>query len=94
VLWQIRHSIVHTGAWLTLPDAQKVKRLKPYGGKPLVFEDSFINAVSRRFHRIVRDANGRLLADCKTLLTTNAPGHAVKNIDTFLAVKSPKQVWL
>lgn len=37
VLWQIRHTLVHTGGWLTLPDAQKVKRLSGRGDSALAF---------------------------------------------------------
>lgn len=31
VLWQFRHSIVHTGGTLTQPDAQKVEAIKSLG---------------------------------------------------------------
>ena len=93
VLWQLRHSIVHTGAWMTLPDAQKVKRLRPYGGKPLIFEHLFINAVSRRFHRLVSNVNHRLLVACKLLVSSKAASDLSHNLDSFLLVKSPKQVW-
>lgn len=94
VLWQLRHSIVHTGAWLTHPDAHKLRRLRDHAGKPVIFEPNFINAVARRFHRIVRDANKRLLADCKTLVGPGGADSAIGELDGFLAVKSPKQVWL
>lgn len=94
ILWQLRHSIVHTGAWLTLPDSQKVKRLKSYGGKPIVFDSTFVNAMSRRLHKIVRDANNRLSTDCNVLLGPSPPAASVSNISSFLAVTSPKSVWL
>lgn len=42
VLWQLRHSIVHTGGTLTLPDAQKVPELQNHGNKQIVFENNFI----------------------------------------------------
>lgn len=94
VLWQLRHSIVHTGAWLTLPDSQKVKRLINYGDKPIVFDTQFINAVCRRLHKIVKAANGRLLTDCTTLLGTSPPSSVTQDFNAFLAVKSPKNNWL
>jgi hypothetical protein len=36
VLWQLRHSIVHTGGTLTLPDAQKIPALSKFGNKKVV----------------------------------------------------------
>jgi len=94
VLWQLRHSIVHTGAWLTRPDASKVKRLSTFAERPIVFGDMFVNAMARRFHRIVKCANGRLLADAIADLGP-APAATLKtDFTTFLAVASPKSTWL
>lgn len=94
VLWQLRHSIVHTGAWLSVPDSQKVKRLSKFGDRPIVFEHAFINAVCRNMHRIVKHANTILLGDCSHLLGPNPPQAASQALSDFLAVKSPKNVWL
>jgi len=94
VLWQLRHSIVHTGAWLTVPDAKKVRRLSKLGDKPIVFDSMFINAVCRRFHRIVKNANQRLLADCTLLLGPSPLSGVIPDFQAFLAVKSPYVTWL
>jgi len=94
VLWQLRHSIVHTGAWITIPDANKVKRLSKFADKPIIFETIFVNAFCRRFHRIVKSTNGRLLHDCVAELGPT-PDTAVKSdLTQFLGVKSPKGSWL
>lgn len=94
VLWQLRHSIVHTGAWLTIPDANKVRRLAAFQDKPIVFEPMFVNAFCRRFHKIVKSAGQRLLTDCTALLGPNPDPVSAKEITGFLTVKSPKNVWL
>lgn len=94
VLWQLRHSIVHTGAWLTVPDATKVRRLSAFADKPIVFGPMFINALARRFHRIVKAANARLLKDALAELGPNPSDDDVAELKAFLAVKSPKNSWL
>lgn len=94
VLWQLRHSIVHTGAWLTLPDSQKVPALSKLGDKPIIFEHTFINAVARRLHKLVNDANDRLLADFTTRLGASPPSAVIADAKAFLSVTSPKPTWL
>lgn len=94
VLWQLRHSVVHTGAWLTVPDAKKVKRLSAWQDKPIVLDPSFVNAMSRRLHKLVKAANARLLADCTTLLGPAPDPATTKSLADFLLVKSPKNAWL
>jgi len=94
VLWQLRHSVVHTGAWLSLPDSQKVKRLRKFGNEPIVFEHTFINAICRKFHAIVKQANGALQSDATPLLGANPKSQDSAKLTDFLCVKSPKKVWL
>jgi hypothetical protein len=94
VLWQLRHSIVHTGAWLTVPDANKVKRLSTFADKPIVFGTMFVNAFCRRFHRIVKSANDRLHKDCVAELGPKPDAAVQAEFTAFLNVKSPKSSWL
>lgn len=94
VLWQLRHSIVHTGAWLTLPDAQKVKRLSRFGDKPIVFDHAFIDGMARRMHIIIREANKRILASCTTMLGSAPDAASIDKLQNFLAVNSPKNTWI
>lgn len=94
VLWQLRPTVVHTGAWLTVPDAKKVKRLSSWQNKPIVFESTFVNAMSRRLHKLVKAANARVLADCIKLLGSTPTADVMQSLNEFLAVKSPKNVWL
>ena len=94
VLWQLRHSIVHTGSWLTLPDAQKVQRLRHFGDSAIAFDNNFITVVARRFHQIVKASNQRLKRDCVSLLGNNVDPAIRKNMDSFLGVTSLKNDWL
>lgn len=52
-LWQLRHSIVHTGGVISRADAVKVGGLARYGNKRLVFGEEFMPAIGRRFHIMV-----------------------------------------
>jgi hypothetical protein len=60
VLWQLRHSIVHTGGTITLPDAQKIKILSSFGGKTITFENQFIISLCRKFSEIVKNSTKRI----------------------------------
>jgi hypothetical protein len=94
VLWQLRHSVVHTGAWLSLPDSQKVKRLSAHGNKPIVFNHPFVNATCRRFHKIVKHVNETILQECKPMLGTHASPAGSARLTELLSLKSPKTDWL
>ncbi|WP_146659927.1 hypothetical protein [Enhygromyxa salina] len=94
VLWQLRHSIVHTGAWLTKPDAQKVPALKEKGDEGVAFDHMFVNALSRRFHKVVKEANRRLEAGVRSLLAPDVDAEILDDLKHFLSVESPKSNWL
>ena len=70
-LWQVRHTIVHTGGWLTLPDAQKVKSLTDKGDRALAFEDRFIYAMVKKLHNLVRSCVNRLDKETRKRLRPN-----------------------
>ena len=94
VLWQIRHSIVHTGAYITAADSQKVERLSEWSDCPIIFNHFFYNWFSRKMHRITQDVNNRLHAACNAGLKASATQGAKDSLTRFLKVSSPKQVWL
>ncbi|MCU0551528.1 MAG: hypothetical protein MUC48_19470 [Leptolyngbya sp. Prado105] len=56
VLWQLRHSIVHTGGTLTRADAQKVSDLSNLGDSKVIFENNFIFEVARKLHPLVKQS--------------------------------------
>jgi hypothetical protein len=94
VLWQLRHSIVHTGGTLTLPDAQKVKNLNSFGNRNIAFEKNFIYEVSRKFHPIIKRSTEGIGQAFKNTLLPNLPNDTIKRIDTFFKVKSSIHAWL
>ena len=93
-LWQLRHSIVHTGGTLTLADAQKVKSLKTSGGKNIAFEKQFIFEVARKFHPIIEKATKGLGDKFKERLSPNIEKEDMEKINNFFEVKSSIHVWL
>ncbi|MFM0125682.1 hypothetical protein P0D73_43785 [Paraburkholderia sp. RL18-101-BIB-B] len=60
LMWQLRHSIVHTGGTITREDAAKVSSLRRFSDRKLVLEGSFILEVGRRLHVIVKQASAIL----------------------------------
>ncbi len=94
VLWQLRHSIVHTGSSITLSDAQRMEELTQYGGKPIVFEKNFILEVSRKLHPLIRDATKRIELAFQERLSVNAMQPVREKISQLFLVKSPTAVWL
>lgn len=94
VLWQIRHSIVHTAGTLTLPDAQKVKELEHHGGKLLAFENNFIFEIARKIHPIIKNSTHRVRDSFLNDLIDDIEKEERDRIDDFFEVKSPINVWL
>lgn len=94
ILWQLRHSIVHSGGTLTLPDAQKVKELQEWGDYPVAFDNKFIFEVSRKLHPLIQEAIGRLESDFRAKLKKDVDKDASKAIKKLFQVKSQCAVWL
>ena len=94
IIWQLRHSIVHTGGTLTLPDAQKINELKDFGNKQIAFEKNFIYEVARKFHPIVKNSTTGIGNAFKSNLMTGIPQDVKNKIDKFFEVRSSIGVWL
>lgn len=93
VLWQLRHSIVHTGGWLTQPDAQKVKSLRGFGNMPVLLDGHFVEVCGRRLHPIVKGSVGRLEARFTAMLPTTLNPSEQKEVDSLFEVKSRRTSW-
>jgi hypothetical protein len=89
VLWQIRHTLVHTGGWLSLPDAQKVKRLSKYGDGPLAFNELFMLAFTRLMHKTVKSSVERMEKMLRPRLRTDLDSSEQQEFDNLLDVSSP-----
>jgi hypothetical protein len=94
ILWQLRHSIVHTGGTITLPDAQKVNELRSFGGHNIAFEKNFILEVSRKMHPIVKRATEGIGKAFKSSLIPNIVDSEKNRIDKLFEVKSSMNNWL
>ena len=94
VLWQLRHSIVHTGGTITLPDAQKVPSLSSHGGKQVVFEKHFIFEVARKLHPLIKKSVEGIGIKYIENLMTDISVDDKNKIKNFFEVKSSVNVWL
>lgn len=93
-LWQLRHSIAHTGGTLTLADAQKVTSLKEIGGRKIAFEKNFVFEVSRKLHPLVKASTEGIGSAFKSKLIQGISESDQAKIDRFFEVKSSVGVWL
>jgi len=93
-LWQLRHSIVHTGGTLSRADAQKVISLKTHGGRQIAFEMNFIFEVARKLHPIVKQATEGIGNAFKQKLLPNLEQDQLNQIDRFFEVRSTVPSWL
>lgn len=93
-LWQLRHSIVHTGGTLSRADAQKVNSLKEHGATQIAFEKNFIFEVARKLHPIVKQATEGLGTAYKRELIINLEQDHRNQVDKFFKVKSSVSSWL
>ena len=93
-LWQLRHSIVHTGGTITIPDAQKVKELSAFGDSPIVFHNQFVFEVSRKMHPLVQDATNRIAQAFRKGMLAHVSEDEKDAVDNLFRVKSSVGVWL
>lgn len=94
VLWQLRHSTVHTAGWLTQPDSQKVDALSKHGDHAIRLNYQFIPAVARRFHSIVDRSVRALEKKYRNNLNVELTEVEKVEIDDLFLVASPRNVWL
>ena len=94
VLWQLRHSIVHTGGTLTLADSQKVPDLATLGDRKVVFDERFISEVARKLHPLVKSATDGMGAAYVARLEPSTPSGVRSRVDDLFTVRSSVPVWL
>ncbi|MDI6635036.1 hypothetical protein [Pantoea dispersa] len=93
-LWQLRHSIAHTGGTLTLADAQKVDSLVGMGNMNIAFEKNFIFEVARKLHPLIKRSTDGLGNNFKNKLVSGLSTEDTLRIDNFFEVRSSVSVWL
>jgi hypothetical protein len=94
ILWQMRHSIVHTAGWLTHADAQKVPFLLRIADKPILLNEQFIAAVARRLHGIVSRATAGIGNRFLPRLTVALSAQERARVEELFEVQSPRPSWL
>lgn len=95
LMWQLRHSIVHTGGVVTREDATKVSSLRQFRDRKLVLEGQFIMQVGKRFHMIVKQATSLLEGEVrKRLIHSKYDDDPEGTIKSILGCESPNQTWL
>lgn len=94
ILWQMRHSIVHTASTITIPDAQKIDKLKGFAGKEIVLDLQFVMEVARKMHPIIKEST-KHMEDCFIPnLKTSLPPSTIASINKLFEVKSSCAIWL
>ena len=93
VLWQLRHSIVHTGGSITIPDSKKVSGLENFAEQRIVFKNDFIKEVARKMHPLVRDATGRVEAEFRRMQDDNLPTDIEQRLNKLFEIKG-RNSWL
>jgi hypothetical protein len=94
ILWQMRHSIVHTASTITIPDSQKVEKLAGFGNKTIALEPNFISEVVRKLHPIIQDATNNMKSIYLHNLKAGLDVSLTTKIDNIFAVSSPRSSWL
>jgi hypothetical protein len=91
ILWQLRHSFVHTGGWLTLPDAQKNTDLMGKGGKAIFPKNEFTESVAKNLFGICIGATMRLSSN----LAAGLPAKVVSSrvFKKFKSTKNNRDSW-
>lgn len=94
VLWQMRHSIVHSASTISIPDAQKVSKLNGFGDKVIALEPQFITEVARKFHPIIKEITDNIGGMFKNNLRQNIPADLKQRIDNLFLVDTTYKAWL
>ncbi|MES2440201.1 MAG: hypothetical protein V4584_14120 [Verrucomicrobiota bacterium] len=95
LMWQLRHSIVHTGGVITREDCMKHPQLKGYRDRRPSFEEGFIIAVARRFHIILQKSLDLLKKRVRDALITEML--EAEDLDVWASLicgyASPRSSW-
>jgi hypothetical protein len=94
ILWQLRHSIVHTAGSITRPDAQKVDGLGQFASRPIQLEPRFTEAVARRFHKMLPVSVGRYAKGFRASLTSPLSPPETATVDTLFRADTSRRSWL
>lgn len=94
VLWQMRHSIVHTASTITIPDSQKIDKLNPFANQVIALEKNFILEVARKLHPIIKEATEHMRDVYLHNLKNDIPQPKLNAINDVFKVTSSCSAWL
>lgn len=94
LMWQLRHSIVHTGGVVTREDAAKVSPLRQFRDRKLVLEGQFMIQVGKRLHLIVKKATNLLEGEVRNrLIRSEYHDDPEGTIKSIVGCESPNLAW-
>jgi hypothetical protein len=94
LMWQLRHSIVHTGGVITREDSMKHPQLVRYGDRKLQFDEGFIIAVARRLHIITQVTLDGLKKKVHSVFRQDSVTDDIDGfIDGIFGCSSPRKSW-
>ncbi|EOQ98284.1 hypothetical protein LEP1GSC195_1473 [Leptospira wolbachii serovar Codice str. CDC] len=91
IIWQLRHSIVHTGGTITRPDSQKNSKLKKFADKSIILSETFISTLGYKLHNLINNSITRYSSDFKGKLSADTPIAVQREIDSMFKVESKMQ---
>jgi hypothetical protein len=94
VLWQMRHSIVHTASTITIPDSQKIDKFNPLANQVIALEKNFILEVARKLHPIIKEATEHMRDVYLYNLKNDIPQTKLNAINDVFKVTSSCSAWL
>ena len=94
LMWQVRHSIVHTAGIITREDSLKIAELRAFRERKLVLEAPFVSAVGRRFHSIIKESSARLEEQIRpVLIPAEDPIDTEGTMRSITGCESPRRSW-
>nr|WP_156889272.1 hypothetical protein [Halomonas sp. 1513] len=95
LMWQLRHSIVHTAGVITREDAAKIPQLHGYADRRISLGTDFVPAVARRFHIMLKHSVGRLREEAKFSMEAAGVEEEIEAfLDSVVGIDSPRRSWL
>lgn len=91
VLWQVRHTVVHTSGWLSASDAHKVDGLASLADKPLVLGVPFVRSSIQWMHRYLKTGMTPLQAAFEGQVDPSTPAAHKDAIKALFLVDSPRK---
>lgn len=94
LMWQLRHSIVHTGGWITRPDSQKLSAISGLADHPITVGFPFIDSATRRLYRTISACVSNYGHAYIGRLAPATPAPTRAEIDDLFSVSGPRNAWI